>query len=55
MLAMFNRVKRQKAEDCARNLVSAIETSKNGTVLMLEMGETTEVDMPVMWKPQLDN
>ncbi|XP_033157702.1 alcohol dehydrogenase 1 [Drosophila mauritiana] len=55
MLAMFNRVKRQKAEDCARNLVSAIETSKNGAVLMLELGETTEVDMPVMWKPQLDN
>ncbi|EDV52282.1 alcohol dehydrogenase 1 [Drosophila erecta] len=55
MLAMFNRVKRQTAEDCARNLVSAIETSKNGAVLMLELGETTEVNMPDIWKPQLDN
>ncbi|EDW99767.1 uncharacterized protein Dyak_GE23094 [Drosophila yakuba] len=55
MLDMFHRVKRQSAEECARNLVSAIETSKNGAVLMLELGETTEVDMPVMWKPQMDN
>ncbi|XP_017043297.1 alcohol dehydrogenase-like [Drosophila ficusphila] len=51
MLAMFNKVKRQKAEDCARNLVLAIETAKNGDVLMIEDGKTQEIDMPVMWKP----
>jgi len=55
MLAMFNRVKRQTAEDCARNLVLAIETAKNGAVLMLELGESQELDMPVMWKPQIEN
>ncbi|XP_036671763.3 alcohol dehydrogenase 1 [Drosophila suzukii] len=55
MLAMFNKVKRQTAEDCARNLVLAIETAKNGAVLMLELGESQELDMPVMWKPQIEN
>ncbi|XP_017126755.1 alcohol dehydrogenase 1 [Drosophila elegans] len=55
MLAMFNKVKRQKPEDCASNLVRAIETAKNGAVLMLETGETQEVDMPDMWKPQFEN
>ncbi|XP_016964948.1 alcohol dehydrogenase [Drosophila biarmipes] len=54
MLAMFNKVKRQKAEDCAKNLVLAIETAKNGAVLMLELGETHEMNMPVMWKPQFE-
>ncbi|KAH8239471.1 hypothetical protein KR032_004663 [Drosophila birchii] len=54
MVAMFSKVKRQKAEDCARNLVKAIETAKNGAVLMLELGETHDVDMPDLWKPQFD-
>ncbi|XP_017017803.1 alcohol dehydrogenase 1 [Drosophila kikkawai] len=54
MLAMFSKVKRQKAEDCARNLVQAIETAKNGAVLMLELGETQDVEMPDLWKPQLN-
>ncbi|KAH8297541.1 hypothetical protein KR054_002295 [Drosophila jambulina] len=54
MLAMFTRVKRQKAEDCARNLVQSIETAKNGAVLMLELGEIHDVDLPDLWKPQLD-
>uniref|UniRef100_A0A6P4ER42 Fat body protein 2 n=1 Tax=Drosophila rhopaloa TaxID=1041015 RepID=A0A6P4ER42_DRORH len=55
MVAMFNKIQRQKPEDCARNLVRAIETAQNGAVLMLELGESQEVDMPIMWKPQLSD
>ncbi|EDV39617.1 uncharacterized protein Dana_GF10118 [Drosophila ananassae] len=54
MLEMFKKVKRQTAEVCARNLVKAIEQAKNGSVLMLELGETQEIDIPPHWTPKLD-
>ncbi|KAH8379730.1 hypothetical protein KR009_006827 [Drosophila setifemur] len=54
MVDMFNKVKRQKPEECARNLVKAIEESQNGAVLMLELGETHVLDIPDQWKPQID-
>ncbi|KAH8301093.1 hypothetical protein KR018_001334 [Drosophila ironensis] len=53
MLEMFKRVKRQTANQCAANLVRAIEQAKNGAVLMLELGETQEIDIPMHWKPQI--
>ncbi|BFF99702.1 alcohol dehydrogenase [Drosophila madeirensis] len=54
MLDMFQRVKRQKPEDCARNLVQAMEQAQNGAVLMLELGDTQEIQIPDFWKPQLE-
>ncbi|XP_068142324.1 alcohol dehydrogenase 1-like [Drosophila tropicalis] len=49
------KIKRQKAEDCARNLVKAIEEGKNGDVLMLELGTITEVKIPIHWVHQFDD
>ncbi|EDW76909.1 uncharacterized protein Dwil_GK14485 [Drosophila willistoni] len=51
---IFPMVKRQNANDCARNLIKSIEEGHNGDVLMLELGEITKVDIPEMWKPQLE-
>ncbi|XP_017021153.1 alcohol dehydrogenase-like [Drosophila kikkawai] len=52
---MAGKVKKQTAEQCARSLVGAIETGKNGAVLLLELGETHEVDIPSHWKPQFED
>ncbi|XP_043649395.1 alcohol dehydrogenase 1 [Drosophila teissieri] len=55
MRTVFSKVKRQTVEVCARNTVHAIETAKNGAVLMLELGEIHELDIPNLWNPQLDD
>ncbi|KAH8297517.1 hypothetical protein KR054_000998 [Drosophila jambulina] len=53
---MFHgKIKMQTAEQCAKSLVRALETAKNGAVLMLELGETHEVDIPNHWFPQFEN
>ncbi|XP_017080906.1 alcohol dehydrogenase 1 [Drosophila eugracilis] len=55
MLALYNKVKRQTADVCAKNLIKAIETAENGAVLMLELGEIHEVNIPNLWKPQMED
>nr|XP_044250261.1 alcohol dehydrogenase 1 isoform X1 [Drosophila takahashii] len=54
MRTVFNKVKRQTVEVCAENIVRAIEKAKNGAVLMLELGEIHELDIPNLWNPQLN-
>ncbi|EDW72981.1 uncharacterized protein Dwil_GK17293 [Drosophila willistoni] len=50
---IVSKIRRQTAEDCARNLVKAIENSKNGDVFMLDLGEISEVKIPDHWAKQL--
>ncbi|XP_023178632.2 alcohol dehydrogenase 2 [Drosophila hydei] len=45
----------QSAEICASNLIKVIEQGKNGGVWLLELGEMKELDMPVMWRPTLQD
>ncbi|TDG48068.1 hypothetical protein AWZ03_005485 [Drosophila navojoa] len=45
----------QSPEICASNLVKVIEQGKSGSVWLLELGEMKELDMPVMWRPTLQN
>ncbi|XP_002030763.2 alcohol dehydrogenase 1 [Drosophila sechellia] len=55
MRTVFSKVKGQTVEVCARNIVHAIETAQNGSVLMLELGEIHELDIPNLCNPQLDD
>lgn len=48
------RVKRQSPEICARNLVKVIEEGSNGSIWLLDVGELQQIEMPPMWKPQLE-
>ncbi|EDV95767.1 alcohol dehydrogenase [Drosophila grimshawi] len=50
---LMNLVKRQTAQECATNLVKVIEQGQNGSVWLLDLGEMTQIEMPVMWKPVL--
>ncbi|KAH8239428.1 hypothetical protein KR032_004238 [Drosophila birchii] len=52
---MAGKIRKQTPEQCARSLVRALETANNGDVLLLELGETHEVDIPSHWKPQFEN
>lgn len=55
MSQRFANIKRQSAETCARNLVKAVEINKLGSVWLLDLGEMSEVEMPIMWKPTLNS
>ena len=53
MVQRFANIKRQSAEACAQNLVKAVESNKLGSVWLLDLGELSEIDMPILWKPTL--
>ncbi|TMW47846.1 hypothetical protein DOY81_007080 [Sarcophaga bullata] len=53
MVQRFAHIKRQSAEACAKNLVKAVENNKLGSVWLLDLGELSEIDMPILWKPTL--
>ncbi|XP_030560767.1 alcohol dehydrogenase [Drosophila novamexicana] len=55
MKKIIPKVKRQPPEVCASNMVKVIEQAQNGGVWMLDVGEIEELDMPVMWKPVLQD
>lgn len=48
------RVKRQSPEICAQNLVKVIEEGSNGSIWLLDVGEMKQLEIPPMWRPQLE-
>ncbi|KAH8395212.1 hypothetical protein KR222_002378 [Zaprionus bogoriensis] len=54
MKHVIPRVKRQAPEVCAQNLVKVIEQGQNGSVWLLDVGEMKQIEMPLMWRPQLE-
>ncbi|KAM7358199.1 uncharacterized protein ACRADG_003256 [Cochliomyia hominivorax] len=55
MSQRFANIKRQSAAACAQNLVKAVEINKLGSVWLLDLGELSEIEMPIMWKPTMNN
>ncbi|XP_037809301.1 alcohol dehydrogenase-like [Lucilia sericata] len=55
MVQRFANMKRQTAEACAQNLVKAVEINKLGSVWLLDLGEMSEIEMPIMWKPTINS
>ncbi|XP_046808433.1 peroxisomal hydratase-dehydrogenase-epimerase-like [Lucilia cuprina] len=55
MVQRFANIKRQSAEACAQNLVKAVEINKLGSVWLLDLGEMSEVEMPILWKPTVNS
>ncbi|KAH8273830.1 hypothetical protein KR044_001574, partial [Drosophila immigrans] len=46
-------IKRQPSHVCAQNILKVIEQATNGSVWRLDVGEITELELPVMWTPQM--
>uniref|UniRef100_A0A1I8NR43 Alcohol dehydrogenase n=1 Tax=Stomoxys calcitrans TaxID=35570 RepID=A0A1I8NR43_STOCA len=52
MAERFVTLQTQPANVCAENIIKAIEADKLGAVWLLDRGEISEMEMPVMWKAQ---
>ncbi|XP_055846513.1 alcohol dehydrogenase 1-like [Episyrphus balteatus] len=48
----FDEAKNQTPQDCAKNIVEAIEICKNGASYLCDLGKMTEVKFPVFWDVQ---
>ena len=48
----FDEAKNQTPQDCAKNIVEAIEICKNGASYLCDLGNMTEVKFPVFWDVQ---
>ncbi|XP_036344923.1 alcohol dehydrogenase-like [Rhagoletis pomonella] len=48
---IFYDAKNQSAETCAKNMITVIETGKNGGVYLLDLGDIKEITYPEFWRP----
>ncbi|XP_073838235.1 alcohol dehydrogenase-like [Musca autumnalis] len=54
MAERFTLAVRQSAEKCAENLVNVLESAKNGSVWMLDLGQAKEMQLEVLWRPAMN-
>ncbi|XP_075163381.1 uncharacterized protein LOC142236015 [Haematobia irritans] len=52
MAEKFVTLQTQSAQVCSENIIKAIETNKLASVWLLDRGEMSEIEMPVLWKAQ---
>lgn len=48
----FTQAKTQQADICGKNIIKALETGKNGSVWICDLGTLKEANIPVYWEAQ---